>query len=288
MALRFLVVDGNDIAGRARQHERLGRTAGVGYSGVLHHLAPGSETMIATPADEDADLPSREQLMAKFDAVVLTGSALHAWDDQPAVTRQFAFARRVFESGLPFFGSCWGLQVASVAAGGVVEQNPRGREVGVARHIVLNEAGLAHPMLASRPRTFDAPCIHLDAVTKPAPGTTILASNAMADVQAAEITFNGGVFWGVQYHPEFTLAHLARILTSSMQIHIDEGKFADEAAAKAYCADLTDLCENPGLSHIAWRYGIEPELLHRERRLVEIRNFIDHRVRPYAETRAAA
>jgi GMP synthase (glutamine-hydrolysing) len=288
MALRFLVVDGNDVAGRARQHERLGRTAGIGYSGVLHHLAPGSETAVVTPADEDADLPSRDQLIARFDAVVLTGSALHVWEEQPSVLRQVAFARRVFESGLPFFGSCWGLQIATVAAGGVVEKNPRGREVGIARHILLNEAGMAHPMLESRPRTFDAPCIHLDAVTKAAPGTTILASNAMSDVQAAEISFNGGVFWGVQYHPEFTLTHLARILTSSMQIHIDEGKFRDEAEAAAYCADLTRLCENPDLTHLAWRYGICPELLHRERRLTEIRNFIGHRVRPYAETRAAA
>lgn len=288
MALRFLVVDGNDAAGRARQHEKLGRTAGVGYSGVMHHLAPGCETVIATPADDDADLPDRAELQSRFDGVVLTGSALHVWEGQPAVTRQIDFARTVFESGIPFFGSCWGLQVATAAAGGVVEKNPRGREVGVARHILVNEAGRKHPLLASRPPVFDAPCVHLDAVTHAAPGTIILADNAMANVQAAEIHYNGGVFWGVQYHPEFTLSHLARILMANLSIHVEEGKFADEAQGVAFCEDMTRLCTNPDLLHVSWRYGIGPELLHRDRRLTEIRNFIEYRVRPHVAMRAAA
>lgn len=288
MSLRILVVDGNDTAGRARQHEKLGRTAGVGYSGVIHHLAPDAVTSICTPADEDADLPDRATLRAKFDAVVLTGSALHVWEAQPTVLRQIEFARVVFESGVPFFGSCWGLQIATAAAGGTVEKNPRGREVGVARAITVNDTGRNHPLLASRPVVFDAPCVHLDAVTTPAPGTIILASNAVSDVQAAEIEHNGGVFWGVQYHPEFTLAHLARILLANLAIHVEEGKFADEAQGRAFCEDLTRLCTNPDLTNVSWRYGIGPELLHRDRRLTEIRNFIDHRVRAHAAMRAAA
>jgi len=197
-------------------------------------------------------------------------------------------ARRVYESGVPFFGSCWGLQVASVAAGGVVEKNPMGREAGVARAITVTEAGRNHPLLAGRPSVFDAPCIHLDAVTNPAPGTVILAANALSRVQAAEIHHEGGIFWGVQYHPEFTLAYLSRILLASAQIHVDEGKFASIEQAEAFCRDLSDLCHDPKLSHIAWRYGIGPELLDRRHRLTEIHNFIEFRVRPHAALRRAA
>lgn len=287
MSLRILVVDGNDVAGRARQHEKLGQTAGVGYSRVLREVAPDAECAVVTPADADADLPNKARLQT-FDAVVLTGSALHVWEGQPEVLRQVAFAKTVYESGVPFFGSCWGLQIATTAAGGVVEKNPRGREAGIARNIIVNEAGRAHPLLASRPVAFDAPCVHLDAVTTPAPGTKILAYNSNSDVQAAEIEYNGGTFWGVQYHPEFSLAHLSRILRYSMPIHIEEGRFADEAQGTQFCDDMAALCTNPDLTQIAWRYGIGAEVLSSARRRIEIANFIAQRVRPYAEIKRAA
>lgn len=287
MALNILVMEGNDAEGRLRQKTRLGRMASEGYSGCIRFLAPDAETHICMPADADADLPDVNGLR-RFDGVVITGSALHVWEEKPEALRQVAFARKVYESGVPFFGSCWGLQVATAAAGGTVEKNPLGREAGVARAVTIQDAGRGHPLLDGRPPVFDAPCIHLDAVTKPAPGTTILASNTMAPVQAAEIHHRNGVFWGVQYHPEFTLSYLARLLMLNIPIHIEEGRFRDEAQAQQYCQDMADLCHNPQLTHVAWRYGIGPELLDRRRRLTEIRNFIEYRVRPYAAQRLAA
>ncbi|HRJ69357.1 MAG TPA: type 1 glutamine amidotransferase [Beijerinckiaceae bacterium] len=288
MTLRFLVIEGNNAEGRERQRTRLGRMASEGYSGCLRYLAPGSVTDICMPADEGANLPSERELREAYDGVVITGSALHVWEGHPDALRQVAFARTVFRAGVPFFGSCWGLQVASAAAGGTVEKNPLGREAGIARAITLNEKGLRHPMLAGRPGVFDAPCVHLDAVTEPAPGTTILASNAMAPVQAAEIHHEGGVFWGVQYHPEFTLTHLANILSLSLPMHVEEGRFADEAQGEAWCNDMRSICRDPSLSHVAWRYGLGPELLDRQKRLTEIGNFIEHWVKPHAIKRAAA
>lgn len=287
MTLRILIMEGNDAEGRARQKSRLGRMASENYAGCVQFLAGDIETDVCLPADEDFSLPDAARIRA-YDGVIITGSSLHIWEEKPAAMRQVAMARRVYESGVPFFGSCWGLQVATVAAGGVVEKNPRGREAGVARSITIHPAGQGHPLLDGRPPVFDAPCIHLDAVTMPAPGTTILAANAMSDVQAAEIQHAGGMFWGVQYHPEFTLAYLAKILLLNPQIHIDEGRFRDEAQVQAFCQDLMDLCHNPALAHVSWRYGIGPELLDRTRRLTEIRNFIEHRVRPHAALRRAA
>ena len=288
MTLRFLVIEGNDAAGRIRQQEKLGRTASTGYCAVLSQFAPGCETRIVMPADADAVLPDRSEIRTGFDAAVITGSALHVWQDQPEVQRQIDFARTIFASGVPFFGSCWGLQVATVAAGGVVGKNPRGREMGVARQITLTDAGRAHSMMSDRPPAFDAPCTHLDTVTIPAPETKILAYNAISDVQAAEIPYRDGIFWGVQYHPEFTLSHAARILLANLSIHIEEGKFADEAQGTAFCRDLISLCADPTLTHVSWRYGIGADLLQPERRVTEIRNFISHRVRPYAARRRAA
>ncbi len=60
-----------------------------------------------------------------------------------------------------------------------------------------------HPLLEGRPLAFDAPAIHLDAIAELPGQATVLASNEMAPVQAAEIRHEGGLFWGVQYHPDF-------------------------------------------------------------------------------------
>jgi GMP synthase (glutamine-hydrolysing) len=94
--------------------------------------------------------------------------------------------RAIYASGTPSFGSCWGLQVATVAAEGDVRQNPAGREIGFARRLTLTDAGRTHPMLAGRPSAYDAPAIHLDTVTVLPDDCTVLSANAVSAVQAAE------------------------------------------------------------------------------------------------------
>ena len=51
----------------------------------------------------------------------------------------------------------------------------------------LTEAGRKHPMYAGKLDVFNAPTVHLDEVEALAPGTTVLATNAVSDVQSAEI-----------------------------------------------------------------------------------------------------
>ncbi len=211
-ALRFLIVDGNPPDRRDAHVADYGLSPGDAYGATLLSLAPpGSRYDVCLPADEGANLPTSAGV-SDYDGVALTGSSLHLWNREPAVERQIALAREVFRAGVPFFGSCWGVQMAAVAAGGDVRRNPLGRELAFARNIAPTDAGRAHPLLAGRPPAFDAPAIHLDLVAAPPPDCTVLAANALAPVQAAEIRHEGGVFWGVQYHPEFTLREVGVIL----------------------------------------------------------------------------
>ena len=53
----------------------------------------------------------------------------------PRYPRQIDLMRAVYASRTPAFGSCWGIQVAAVAADGDVRPNPLGREVGFARRL---------------------------------------------------------------------------------------------------------------------------------------------------------
>jgi GMP synthase (glutamine-hydrolysing) len=258
-----------------------------GYAAVLDALSPGAACDLAFPADEGANLPDADGL-AGYDAVVLTGSALNIYDATPPIMRQIALMRAVYASGTPCFGSCWGLQVAAVAAGGDVRANERGREIGFARNIAPTAAGIVHPMLAGRPAAFDAPAVHLDTVAVPPPGATVLASNGLTPVQAAEISHDGGVFWGVQYHPEFDLRELAVIMRRMSGRLVAEGFCASQEAVRAHVEDLEGLHEDPSRSDLAWRHGLDAQVLDPVRRLAEIRNFITHRVQPEKSRRLRA
>ena len=70
--------------------------------------------------------------------------------------RQIELAKAVFAAGVPCFGSCWGLQVGVAAAGGTVVRDPRGREFGFARRIMLSAVGRDHAMFQGKPEVFEA------------------------------------------------------------------------------------------------------------------------------------
>ncbi|MFI5011360.1 MAG: type 1 glutamine amidotransferase [Hyphomicrobiales bacterium] len=287
MSLRLLVVEGNPRAARERHKSSFGKTPSQSYADTLKSIAPDVICDICFPADPGANLPNSQGL-EDYDGVAVTGSALNIYDGGEAVERQLELARAVYAAKTAFFGSCWGLQLAAVASGGSVVKNPLGREVGIARNIALTEAGAGHPLLAGRPAAFDAPCIHLDVVAVPPGETTILAANRFSIVQAAEIRHAGGMFWGVQYHPEFTLTELAAIIDRRTDLFVQEGMFADGAQGKAYCAELRALDGDRTRGDIAWRLGIAPELLDTELRLTELRNWISLRVRPEKSRRGRA
>ena len=281
MVLRLLVVEGNTREGRAAHEATFGLTPSASYAAVLREIVPDAGCDIVCPADPDATLPEATTL-ADYDGVVLTGSSLHLWQREPAIDRQIELMRAVYASRVPAFGSCWGLQMGAVAAGGDVRANPNGREIGFARNIAVLPAGEGHPLLAGRPAAFTAPAIHLDAVTTLPSDCTVLASNALTPVQAAEIRHGGGTFWGVQYHPEFSIAELTAILGRLTALMVAEGFAADEGAARAHIADLATA---PERSDAAWRHGLDAQVLDDGLRLTEIRNFIDRRVRPHRAAR---
>lgn len=285
--LRLLFVDGNTRDQRASYVRDYGASPAEAYATEVAAIAPGIISDICLPADEGSNLPDGAGLES-YDGIFLTGSALHIYEIQPAVTRQIELMQAIYASGTPCFGSCWGIQMGSVAAGGTVTANPNGREVGFARRIAPTEIGRGHPLLAGRPAAFDAPAIHLDTVALPPHGTTILASNSVSQVQAAEIRHNGGTFWGVQYHPEFSLGLVASILGRMVPELIREGFRKDETAAKDWLEDLRTLDADPARQDLAWAHGLDREVLDAERRVTELRNFIDRRVKPHASERGRA
>ncbi|WP_427966683.1 type 1 glutamine amidotransferase [Altererythrobacter sp.] len=270
---KILLMEGSNLPARERA-ARLGQetTAGV-YERSLLAEDPDLHIDVLFGADEGAE-PKRP--LEWYDGFVISGSALHAYDDLPEVTRQVEWVRRVADTGTPIFGSCWGLQICAVAGGGMVERSNAHAEMGVARKIVPTDAGRAHALLAGRPESFDAPCIHYDHVARLPDNSVLLATNSRCPVQAALIPIGRSVAWGVQYHPEFDLPHLAEIYEGYGDDMVGTAFFDTRAALDNHIADLRAADAAPPDAPVAWRLGIDSDLLHGPTRRTELRNWLQH------------
>ena len=128
--------------------------------------------------------------------------------------------------------------------------------------------------------------MHSDDVGTLPPDITVTAANAATDVQAAEIRHDGGVFWGVQYHPEFTLADIADVIERYGQRLVTEGFYASPEALSSHAAEIRSMGANLDRRDLAWRLGLDADLLDPAMRLTEIANWIEHQVRPAASARS--
>jgi len=273
----FLVAESETADQRDARRRHAGKSSGETYAATLEQLRPDARITIVAPADDDADQLDAAALRA-FDAVFVTGSPLHVYDDTPPVRRQLAFMRAVFASGTPSFGSCAGLQLAVAAAGGSVRKMPERIEAGVARRITATADGRTHPLLAGRAPSWDAPAIHGDEVEQLPDDATLLASNAVTAIQAAEIRHDGGIFWGVQYHPELAPREIAIALRRQAGSLIEAGLAEREADVEQRAAQLDALHDDPDRRSLLWLLGVGEDFAQEAGRRLELTNFLTHLV----------
>ncbi|MFZ3485407.1 type 1 glutamine amidotransferase [Sphingomonas sp. 3-13AW] len=285
--MRILVAESEPPAAREKRRESVGRSSGETFIKRLAALAPAATCDRVKPADRGAAVPDAAGIEG-YDAVFLTGSPLHLYEDTPETRREIDFMRAVFRSGTPAFGSCAGLQVAAVAAGGTVRSMRDRREAGFARRIARRQAGEGHALLDGRPPSFDAPAIHTDEVEALPPGGTVLASNSVTCVQAAEIRYGGGIFWGVQYHPEISLREVAAALRRQAADLIEHGLARDETDVEVHAAAVDALHREPERRDLAWRLGLNEQVVDDDQRMTELRNFLTHLVLPTCSARGRA
>lgn len=277
---RFLIVDGYTKAARDELQQGGASVAADLYVTMLKKCSPaGAECDVIFPSDPGTELP-RGASLESYDGVAWTGCSLCINDDTDAVRSQVNFARATFEQRIPAFGSCWAAQIATVAAGGRVAPNPHGREMGIARKIRLTPEGRAHPMYVGKSSVFDAFISHDDEITHLPPTAMALSTNPWTLVQSVCITHCGGDFWGLQYHPEYDLHELARLTYCRIEKLIRYGFFQDREAAISYVDLLEALHQDSARKDIAWRLGIDADVMNDDVRLVEVRNWVNRLVLP--------
>lgn len=281
-AVRILVIDGNRAATREQQVAAGGQPSGEGYVHVLQQLA-ALDSDIVRPADGEVQWPAGVSI-ADYDGVAITGSALNVYDGGPHIERQIVLARAVFDSGVPCFGSCWGMQLAVTALGGVVRRNPLGREFGFARRITLSAAGQEHPMFKDKPAVFEAITVHRDDIERLPPGAIELASSDMG-LQAVELHHARGSFWGVQYHPEYSYAEIAATTKRYANVLLEEHLFGDRVELDAFVGDLQSLQRDPRDLRLCWKHGLGPAMQTPRFKLAELRNWLELQVKPWFQQR---
>lgn len=270
---RLLLVEGTPRERRRAAAARGQRGHAELYAEALRAHFPTLNLTMFEAAEPDARLPAGTRL-EDFAGLVIGGSNLHAYDAAPEVTGQVELLRAFGATGKPMLASCWGLQVAAVAAGGTVEASTNGREVGIARKLTLTETGRQHPMYAGKPAVFDAPCMHYDEVTRLPEGATLLCHNPHSPVQAAVVPLGRSEVWGVQYHPEFDLRHVAGLIDMEADAMLAQGFFKDAQDLAAYTTRLAALDAPRAPRALAWPLGIDRDVLDISVRRAEIINWV--------------
>lgn len=140
------------------------------------------------------DGPPPRRLPEGYDALVVMGGAMAAWELSPEEVELVATCER------PYLGVCLGGQLLAHARGGSVTRGRNGAELGV-HEVRFHAAAQADPLLHGLPPVTPAVQWHVDEIAALPPGATLLASSAAYPHQAFRL---GAWAWGLQFHPEAT------------------------------------------------------------------------------------
>jgi len=260
---KLLIVDGNTDQGSSNI-ENFGGLSYVPLFTKAIETCGQFEIDASYPTREGFKQPSINELK-KYDGILWTGSGLSVNDTPEFVKPQIELCQNAFESKTPIYGSCWGLQIAVAASGGKVGSAEAGYEIGVTKQLSLTKEGKKHFLFKNKSEPISSYCVHKDYIEELPANSTLLAFNEFCPVQALEINHKGGVFVGVQYHPEF----------DTKQMFSTYNRLHDLLLKSEYFANSTE----HGAEILALEKEIEKNedaFYHNEKyRLLEIKNWLD-------------
>lgn len=153
-----------------------------------------------------------------FSAVLVSGSATMVTERRPWSEDAAAWLRE-YAGVLPVLGICYGHQLLAHACGGMVGDNPAGREIGT-MELELHPEAARDPLFRGLPPRFHAHTTHQQTVLVPPPGAQVLARSARDACQAFRW---GERAWGVQFHPEFSAEAMRGYIAGRAQAVLAEG-----------------------------------------------------------------
>jgi GMP synthase-like glutamine amidotransferase len=181
---------------------------------------------VATESEEPPQDPD------SYDAVMVFGASTHADQEQAHgwIREQKALVDVLLEREMPLIGVCLGSQFLAEAAG-AAPQRLELPEIGWFE-VELTPEGRKDPVTGTMPPCFTALEWHSYAAPLP-PGATALARSDSC-LQAFRV---GESAWGVQFHPEVTLADAESWIgditetSDAARVGIDPGEFTLQTRA---------------------------------------------------------
>lgn len=195
-----------------------------GFARLLERAA-GQQALALREIDaRSGDLPN----LSRFAGVLVTGSPESVLDRAPWMVAAGERLRAAVDAGTPVLGICFGHQLLAHALGGVVERNPKGREIGTVPLEVL----APDPLLDPEHRPFTVNMTHVDTVLEPPPCAEVVARTALDG--AAVLRFAEDA-WGVQFHPEIDAEVMCQYVEARSALIAREG--LDVAAIRSAIRD---------------------------------------------------
>lgn len=197
-----------------------------GFARIVAEATPGW-TGAWRPIDARAgELPELKELAG----VIVTGSSASVTERAPWMLACEAWLRGALDSRTPVLGICFGHQLLGQALGGLVEKNPRGREIGSMPVELTADDELLDAALEPVVNMT-----HVDSVTRLPPGARVLARTTREP--HAALRFAERV-WGMQFHPEIDGATMREYLVARRHLIEGEGDDADHLLARVGNAPL--------------------------------------------------
>jgi GMP synthase (glutamine-hydrolysing) len=172
--------------------------------------------------------------------------------------------------------------VAAAVAGGEIQAHPLGREMGIVGNIQTTKAARAHPMFEGKPEVYSHFLSHDDYITRLPERGVRLAGNDYAPVQAAAVKHANGEFWAVQYHPEYDLHEMARLIVAREPKLVQQGLFRGHEDLMDYVDRLEALAADPDRKDLRWQLRIDDHVLEDKIRQREFINWLKHLALPRA------
>ena len=275
--MKFLIIDAYSKASRDKLDETGMTYAWKLYADMLLKYIPGAEYQVFFPTDTKVeDFPGKDEL-GSFSGIIWTGADLDINETHISTNAaQIKLAELAYELGNDSWGSCWGIQMAAVAAGGSVERNPKGREMCIGRKITKTAEGMNHPLLADKGSVYLAFESHYDIVVNVPEGGVVLARNPFSDIQAMAVKHKKGTFWASQYHPEYNLHEIARLTLAREKLLTEQGFFKDHNDMQSYVDKMEELYKNPDRMDLSWQLGIDEDILDDSIRQSDFKNWLNY------------
>ena len=225
--LKLLIVEGNTKEENSNFNKAGCVPQSENFKQHVKMFEPNCEINIVEPGDDSA-ISKIIASLKKYDGIILTGSTLRIDDFSNEIKKHIDFVKTCFKHEKKIFAACWGLQIATTAAGGKCRVAPSGPHVGIAYDIELTDEGKKHKLYSSKPHKFTTPAFNYDEVEIPPNNAVVLASNKINKFEALHFTVGNSEIWGLQYHPEIPYDYMIKLIKHRSQKLINNKSFKNE------------------------------------------------------------